>query len=136
MRGLIDCRQARTLDRDWWLGVGWALRWLHRQLNVEVAELQYRLNLAVLDYAGDPKVFDQHWGAAQGLQSYIRQHKLPWLKIKAGVSPKDVAALSKQWKAIFGDPADPEVARRIEETAKALLARAAGRPENGHGKRR
>lgn len=35
-------------------------------------------------------------------------------------------SLTTAWKATYGDPKDPEVQRRIEETAKALYARSRG----------
>ena len=132
LRGLIDCRAARPLDRDWWLQVDWALRWLERQLYAEVAGLKYELNLALLDYGLAKEAFDHHWDIAQELQSQIERHKLPWLRIEAGPGRQRIADMTKAWKAVFGDPEDPEVARRIEATVAALRQRMARAPEDGN----
>jgi hypothetical protein len=132
MRGLVDFRAARPLDRDWWMAVAWALAWLEQRLYCETAELKYQLHVGLLDYRLTERAFDHHWDQAQALQQLIHNAKLPWLKIEAGVSKTAIASMEQTWKAIFGDPADPEVARKIEETAAALRGRAARARENGN----
>jgi len=136
MRGLVDCRQARPLDRDWWTGVFWALDWLEQRLYCETAELKYRLHTALLDYALPEKSFDHHWDQAQALQHLITNAKLPWLKIEAGGGRPWIASMAETWKAVFGDPKDPEVASKIEATAAALRSRAAKPRENGNARAR
>lgn len=132
MRGVLDFRRARLLDRDWWLLARWSLDWLEQELYGEVSRLKYDLHLAVLEYALEQKTFDLHWDQAQELQERLVRHKLPWLKIKKGPSRRDIKAMADRWKEVFGDPADPTVAARIGATVAALREGAARGQEVGN----
>jgi hypothetical protein len=122
LRGHLDLRQARPFDRDWWHGAGWTLDWLEQQLAGEVWRLKYQLHLALLDYDLDAETFKLHWEQAREAQVKLRAVLLPWLDeeqtaLAAGQN------MTRSWKDIWGDPADPAVAERIRTTAEALRAR-------------
>jgi hypothetical protein len=125
VRKLIDFREAKFLDRNWWLSAGWVLEWLEKELYGEVYGLKYALHLALLEYALEQRTFDLHWEQAQDFQARIIRHKLPWLKIEHGPSQQEVKSMAAKWAEIFGDPNDPEVAQKIEATAAALRSGAA-----------
>jgi hypothetical protein len=105
--------------------VRWTLEWLERELHGEVSQLHYAFNIALLDYALNQKTFDLHFDQVQELQTLFYRYKLPWLKIKEGPSRQVIEQMSQQWKQVFGDPADPEVAKKIEQTVAALQANVA-----------
>jgi hypothetical protein len=117
MRKLLDFREAQFQDPDWWLLVSWTTDWVEQTLLNELLELSHDLNLAVMDYSLEQKAFDTHWDRANTIREAVQKHKLPWIETKIkGVSRGETKSLIAQWKAIFGDPEDPEVAKRIELT--------------------
>lgn len=123
-RRLVDFRTFRPFDRRWWLKLIWAMDWLETERYAKVWEADYALNLAVLDYNTDDKVFDLHWKQAGRLRTKLLKQSLPWLKIPESAGVSDIRSLSDQWKKVWGDPDDPRTAAIISATVNALQERA------------
>jgi hypothetical protein len=119
IRGYLNLAQADTFDRHFWIRVGWTLEWLEQEHFREVLRDKYALHLALLNYELDQERFDLHWDQARAVQRELRLLLLPWLdnqELDIGKARK----LEQLWIDIWGNPDDPEVAKRIQATANAL----------------
>jgi hypothetical protein len=56
-----------------------------------------------------------------GMTGVLERALLPWEEGETrGRLARSAADMSASWKRIYGDPADPEVARRIARTIQAI----------------
>ena len=122
IRRFIDLTQADPFDRHFWIRTGWTLDWLENEHIREVWHNKYALHLSLLDYELDKERFDMHWNQAREAQDEIRALLLPWLD-NQGLDTVAARGLYQSWTSLWGDPDDPEVAKRIQATVEALNRR-------------
>ena len=107
----------------WWRSLRLILEDLE-QRNIRVL-LERRLDYHQRLLAAQPQGYSLNEIHARYQQEQRQLSKMlfPWLSLDEPGKQDDqaaVVALSQAWKAIWGDPNDPAVARRIEATATAL----------------
>lgn len=140
----FDFRGADFFDRWWWHRLHWTLEGLEAENANRVETIRQNLHAGAITYGAGQEVFDCHWNQAQELNRRIYNRLFPWAKKAARNERKQMAEL---WKKVWGDPADPEVQQKIEDTAAQLLAsvkparkqggnHAASTPKNGIKRRR
>ena len=120
--------EASFFDPNWWRKVRWTIDWLDVKNTNEVRKLKHDMNCALLDYFTGDRAVDLHWEQAINIQNLVQKDLMPWRKItEIQLSRKRIHEMVAQWKAIFGDPDDPDVAEKIRQTAEHLMTVGAGR---------
>jgi hypothetical protein len=116
----IDFTAADPRSRTWWLKVRWILDRIE-DLNVEkVYQMQHAQNTSVLDYSLQQETFNGHWKASNQLLHEVYGLNFPWAKGKDGDKKQtEINNLMEQWKAKYGDPADPAVLAKYKKIADA-----------------
>lgn len=121
-RGIIDFSEARPSDRWWWFRLKWLLNELEADNERKIMEMHYALNVSVLDYETEEKIFSHHLERANELLRKMYNSLFGWNK--QAVNKKDnqklYADLIEEWKRRFGDPKDPIVAAQIAKTVKKM----------------
>lgn len=119
----LDFREAKLSDRWWWLKVRWITDELDKESERLLLHTNHAQHIAAFDYSAGDKSYKHHWEAATRAVSHLYNSCYPWDPMKVP-EPRDAAkAMSKEWVQRFGDPNDPEVAKRINRVAKAQLER-------------
>lgn len=128
LEGKFDFRGADPFDRWWWRRLHWVLEGLENENANRVESLRQNLHAGAITYGAGPEVFDCHWGQAQELNRRVYNRLFPWARQDDRAGRRE---LSRLWSKVWGDPAGPEVQKKIRATADALLAAARGnrRPE-------
>jgi hypothetical protein len=122
--GLVDFQTADLQDTAWWRSLFLRLERLETGNHQQVLTWRLAHYHAML---GSPKISDDSFRNMRdaALQQLTKLSKIlfPWLALdEDDENRRDaVDTLSQGWQAIWGDPHDPEVARRIQSTANALL---------------
>lgn len=136
VEGLLDCREARQLDRNWHTRLNWTLDWVEERNRNEVRRLRHEMNCALLNYSANQEAVDLHWDQAHAIQGWIAGSLLPWEKgTRARLIRERAKEMTELWKKVWGDPKDPDVARKIQQTADALNAMAAEKSRKPGGRR-
>jgi chromosome condensin MukBEF ATPase and DNA-binding subunit MukB len=127
-KGNIDFSFARPSDRWWWLRLKWLLEEQEKENLRVVQNMQFQLNTAVLSYSNEDQQFKHHWERANSHINKIYNSLFPWLVVSDDQvnTKKEYDELIDRWKYTFGDPADPEIAAKIQQTADMLM-RSAGK---------
>lgn len=127
-RGIIDFRYSKPFDRSWWVRLNWLLGELEEEEFRSFLKLQFDKNAAALNYMAGKKAFDLHWDQLQDLTKSWFKSTFSWVK----TDDKTVEAnLAELWKKVFGDPKDPEVAKRIKITEDYFKSKGKGKPTLG-----
>lgn len=122
VEGNLNAADSKPDDPNWWRKVKFTIEWLNIKNLNELRKLRHDMNCSLLDYLTDDKALDMHWEQAINIQNIIQKDTMPWRQeIEIGLSRKSVRTMVEQWKAIYGDPNDPEVADKIQKTAEHLL---------------
>lgn len=132
-KGVVDFSQYKPFDRGWLLRLKWLLQEVHVENIEKFIELQHNQHVAALEYAAGKEVFDHHWKAGTKLLDTLATYYFPWQEAK---KEEDVKSLRQLWVDTFGDPANPEVAAKIKQTAEDLKIPAPKPKKESQGKRR
>lgn len=117
--GIVDFKEARLLDRKWWLRLNWLLEEVETQECRKLLELKFNQHASALNYlAGNS--FDHHWKHLNDLHEKWIALTFPWIKTRNSSSADESVNL---WKKYIGDSSDPEVQARIQETIDSLKNR-------------
>lgn len=128
MRGHLDLREARLLDREWWLKARWTIEWLEAQLYAEAYRVKHGYHCSAMTVAGlSDEQYKWHTDQAGVNQTRVFKRLLPWLNLEVSTTQTQVQTLSTLWDQTFGSMKDPAVQSKVEATAAALLARHQGR---------
>lgn len=119
----FDFREADFFDRWWWRRLHWVLEGMEDENANRIESIRQNLHAGAITYGVGSEIFDCHWNQAQELNRRIYNRLFPWARQARRQVYKDLANL---WKKVWGDPADPEVQKKIEATVEQLrnLARA------------
>lgn len=83
----------------------------------EVYKMQHAMHCASLAIAD--KKMQEVWDHCSALVHRVIKELLPWVPV---LSKEDMRRqIVDNWKATYGDPNDPQVQERIQETAMALI---------------
>ncbi len=123
--GLVDFSKARLSDRSWWIRLKWLLDELETHNVTKIHGMHFELNTALLDYKNDENQFTHHWDRSIEMINRVYNELFPWDKqaVDKKTIQKTYENLANQWKEQFGDPDDPEVAKKIQNTVDALLGK-------------
>lgn len=124
--GAIDFSKARLLDRHWWLKTKLLIDDLERDNLSKVFRLRQAQHLAaVLVPNLKDDSFDTHWTGSQDALGKFTELLFPWygdMSAKA-MQQRNMRSMADSWKTVWGDPADPKVAARIQAVAAEMMAR-------------
>lgn len=117
---MVDFSKARPFDPVWW-------QWLHSRLDllesrsvVKLYEIQHAQNIAAMQVSSGEGI-KGHWDRANGLLLKMFDRMFPWLQGEGSDEKTNSASeLSQLWAEAFGDPASPEMQKRIMATAESL----------------
>jgi hypothetical protein len=120
--GLIDCSKADLSDRNWQLKASWAIDYLEEQNLLKLSQMRHELSCAMLansemtDKAGDS------WEAAMTQQDLVTGWLFPWLRPETYGQSREhsVNRLRALWESRWGNPTDPEVVKKIQNTVEYL----------------
>ena len=125
VRGVVDFSSVRLHDPRWWQRTRILLRQLETDNTAKYLELLHQHNLHTLIVPNlKEEVFSSSVAQAGSAVRSIRSLYFPW-----ELQPEEQAEsvdLRQQWIDVWGDPADPEVQRRIQETVEMLKATSVG----------
>lgn len=132
--GAVDFRNGRHFDPKWWKQLRVRLQGLEWQQQIRYWELLQRHHVSLLSVPNlKQDVFATANKAAGLYAEQIHDALFPWTaaprQAESEAAGKD---LRQAWIDIWGDPADPEVQKRIDDTVAALLAKIPT-PEDDHG---
>lgn len=116
-----DLSQARPYDRWWWRRLSWLIDAQENEKLERTLENKLSVYCAALARTEDPnnarKIFDQ----IDKLETALEKLRFPWKE----TSKKDrYKAMRELWKHHWGDPNDPDVQKKIENTNRILRERA------------
>ena len=134
-RGIIDFREARPLDRSWWLRCRWLMDGLENQHFADLCYAMQQHHLAAADLNRNSSAGPQNaWQSATSRLTDIARHKLPWFSLVERTPAAVVDEAAQEWKKRFGDPNDPVVKERIRQTIERWKAGKKGKGKRKRGK--
>lgn len=118
-RGIVDFRRARLLDPHWWTGLGLLLNETAAENAVRLAEASQRHHLTLLGRAREAAAAKRQLEHAIAGYETIHRRLYPWQEAPTRLQEAD--ALTDAWSQAFGGrPDDPQMAAKIEITAREL----------------
>ena len=120
--GAVDFARADPRDGRWWLRLELVLDALADDALAKVYTLNLDRAVALLARPGlTPESYDRLHDDAEAWSAKLKRAYLPWVDLDPAAGREDaIRDLEAQWVAIWGDPADPAVAARIEATSQYL----------------
>jgi len=93
-----------VLDANWWRRAVLVSEHVLRQLRVRIHEHKLQINLALLDYATEDRVFDRHNKQAEMARNNIVQDLMPWVPVGPTTVKDSIAVMREQYVKHFADP--------------------------------
>lgn len=126
-RGVIDFRDVKLHDPRWWQRMRILLRQVELDSYLRKLESLQQHNLLTLVVPNlKEEVFeiarDETARIGQGIHNVL----FPWDKQAADEKPTgQIADMRQAWVDVWGDPDDPEVQKRIQDTVDLLTGKKA-----------
>ena len=127
LRGIVDFRQARLRDPWWHRRLYLLLLGYVQQLSREQGERSedYFWLRGVLQTIAQPQSAGKILEILTDQRDRLRQSRNPFAQSQEATRPAKLVEAEQAreaWKQAFGDPADPAVQAKIQQTVQAMLA--------------
>lgn len=121
---MVDFASADLLSVAFWRRLGHTLRAIQELDLLELERLELQRALAAYQATVMSEQPSPDAGrAVDSLLERIRERMQPWAKHARSASLRDaLKKMEADWAAVWGDPADPETAAKIEEACRKTLA--------------
>ncbi len=120
-RGVIDFTSIRLHDPRWWQRTRILLRQLDEDNTVDYLRTIHHHNVSTLVVPNlKEEVFSEAVAQAGAAVRGIKELRFPW-EPRANEETA-TKSLRQQWADVWGDPDDPAVKQRIQETVDLLKA--------------
>jgi hypothetical protein len=119
MLGVVDFREAKLLDRHWWLRLKMLIEEIESQECKNFIEMQNIRHSSALNYLAGKQAFDHHWKQLTELGKQWTALSFPWLNKTDNTSHSE---LMKRWKRAhkITDLNSPEAQAKINALADDL----------------
>jgi len=126
VRKVVDYREVDVTDGAWWRRYAMLIRELARDTDREVVSTFVAYHQAALAGAASAEGREHHQKALLEVTQEYLGLLAPWnAQSKEERASQQMAEMRAKWAAQYGDPSDPEVQRKIQETVEQMKREAA-----------
>lgn len=123
-RGVVDFTQARPLDRRWYRKLFWLLDQVEEDNLRAIFLSRQGRDQALLARAQTTETAQACLERLEQNQQLFRDHLFLYLQTAgSSTDTSTIQRLRQQWQEHFGDPNDPEVQKKIQQTVDVLRSR-------------
>lgn len=121
VRGVIDFRQTRLLEPNWWRRFNILIDGMARDLDAQMTDAAYRYHLALV---GNGQLTEESFKKAQErsveLYRELIESVKPWQKDNLSSSQRARETAREQYRQQIGNPDDPAVKAAIEAEIRLM----------------